>query len=764
MKKFLSFLLTFTVTFLCVCFLNSQSTAASEQILLEEDFEKEGLPDGFEVIEGNASVVDGALELTSPSTSQPSRVIFSVGEDLGDYIFEADVSFKSAVNDGRWASLMYRIQDEDYPYYQFAVRKGTAALNGIELALRTPSNTWDVQATNFYPEDFQYNETYRLKVIAKHDRVQQYINDQLVIDSDLVGTYLEGDLGFQVSGATVAFDNVKVTTRTQELPPLEESNAFLPDEPETNIVNAPTVISSEIPNQFDELEGVSSVLFPAELNDDGHVTVEGSPLTDILAASKEKVIPIIQVDDPNAVEGVIDALQSTSINDVHILSANVDILENIKSAYPIARGAILYEKNHLNKHDLKKLVEDANISRSFTVVLPEKHISIDNTHYFHTRAISVWGIGENASDLIHAGVDGIISSNPAETTAVFENYPERTIVQRPIVVAHRGVPSLAPENTMAGYHLSYELGTDLIETDVQRTKDGHLVIMHDTTVDRTTNGTGAVSELTLEEIRGLDAGSHFDEEFAGEKVPTFREFLEGFKGKDVLLLVELKGIGIEEQVLQEIIEIGMEENVVLQSFDMESVKKFREIAPQISVGYLYSTSVPDSPEQRIEDAERMLNYATSIGARLNASYGSLSEESITYMRQRGLINMHWTFRSQEPFKDLLKKGLIGPITDYTQWLSDGPTFIETPIKKRNLKVGKSATIQAKTFVNYRMDRSENLETTLYSHDNDSYVNVSGNTITALAPGRAEVFAVHTFNMLDEDWNLVSKPIEVNVSK
>ncbi|WP_198042658.1 glycerophosphodiester phosphodiesterase family protein [Oceanobacillus sp. AG] len=585
-----------------------------------------------------------------------------------------------------------------------------------------------------------------------------------MIDSDLVGTYLKGDLGFQVSGATVAFDNVKVTTSIQELPPLEESNAFLPEEPETNIVNAPTVISSEIPNQFDELEGVSSVLFPAELNDDGHVTVGGSTLTDILAASKEKVIPVIQVDDPNAVEGVIDALQSTSINDVHILSANVDILENIKSAYPIARGAILYEKNHLNKHDLKKLVEDANMSRSFTVVLPEQHISIDNTHYFHTRAISVWGIGENAYDLIHAGVDGIISSNPAETTAVFENYPERTIVQRPIVVAHRGVPSLAPENTMAGYHLSYELGADLIETDVQRTKDGHLVIMHDTTVDRTTNGTGAVSELTLEEIRGLDAGSHFDEEFAGEKVPTFREFLEGFKDKDVLLLVELKGIGMEEQVLQEIIEVGMEENVVLQSFDMESVKKFREIAPQISVGYLYSASVPDSPEQRIEDAERMLNYATSIGARLNASYGSLSEESITYMRQRGLINMHWTFRSQEPFKDLLKKGLIGPITDYTQWLSDGPTFIETPIKKRNLKVGKSATIQAKTFVNYRMDRSENLETTLYSHDNDRYVDVTGNTITALAPGRAEVFAVHTFNMLDEDWNLVSKPIEVNVSK
>src|SRR5690606_15665356 len=151
----------------------------------------------------------------------------------------------------------------------------------------------------------------------------------------------------------------------------------------------------------------------------------------------------------------------------------------------------------------------------------------------------------------------------------------------------------------------------------------------------------------------------FGEEFAGEKVPTFREYLEGFKGQDVVLLVELKGIGIEEQVLEEIMEVGVEDQVVLQSFNMESVKKYREISPEISVGYLYSASVPGSSEQRIKDAEQMLNYATTIGARLNSSYGSLSEESITYMRQRGLLNMHWTFRSQEPFENLLKQGLIG---------------------------------------------------------------------------------------------------------
>lgn len=560
-----------------------------------------------------------------------------------------------------------------------------------------------------------------------------------------------------------SLDDLRVSASEEAL--LEEdSNAFLPAEPETNMVNAPTIISNVIPDDFDNTEGISSVIFPAELNNNGEAMVGDTSLADMLTASRGKVIPIIQVNDMQAADGVIQALEFTSIQDVHILSTDVKILERIKDAYPIARGAIHYNKNHLNKHDLKKLVEDANISRSFTIVLPEKHVSIDTVYYFHTRAIAVWGIGGDTYDFIHAGVDGIITNDPEEAIEIFGQYPENTIIQRPIVVAHRGVPSLAPENTMAGYYLSYELGADLIETDLQQTKDGHIIVMHDATVDRTTNGTGAVADMTLEEIRSLDAGIKFGEEFAGEKVPTFREFLEGFKDKDVVLLVELKAVNIEEQVLQEIMEVGVEDKVVLQSFNMESIEKFREIAPQISLGFLYSASVPGTPEERIQEAEQMLNEATAIGARLNASYGSLSEESITYMRQRGLINMHWTFRSQEPFKDLLKKGLIGPITDYTQWLTDGPTFIETPIKKRNLKVGKSATIQAKTFVNYRTQKTENAETQLYLYDGQEYATADGNTITAVAPGTAHVFAMHPFNMLDENWNLVSKPIEVNVEQ
>ena len=100
-----------------------------------------------------------------------------------------------------------------------------------------------------------------------------------------------------------------------------------------------------------------------------------------------------------------------------------------------------------------------------------------------------------------------------------------------VVVGHRGTVKFAPENTVAAFKKAIELGADLIEIDVRETKDGHLVILHDASVDRTTNGSGPVAEMTLNQVKALDAGSWFAPEFAGEKIPTLEEALETMKGK-----------------------------------------------------------------------------------------------------------------------------------------------------------------------------------------------------------------------------------------
>lgn len=132
-----------------------------------------------------------------------------------------------------------------------------------------------------------------------------------------------------------------------------------------------------------------------------------------------------------------------------------------------------------------------------------------------------------------------------------ERGPNATDLQ-PLIVAHRGLLRHAPENTLANFRACLELRLGF-EFDVERTKDGHLVCIHDNTVDRTTNGTGKVSDLTLAQIRELDAGSWFDEKFAGEKVPTVDEVLQliaEYRQHDVLIAVDLKAENVGPDVVR----------------------------------------------------------------------------------------------------------------------------------------------------------------------------------------------------------------------
>lgn len=123
---------------------------------------------------------------------------------------------------------------------------------------------------------------------------------------------------------------------------------------------------------------------------------------------------------------------------------------------------------------------------------------------------------------------------------------------RPLIVAHRGLLLHAPENTLPNFRACFELRLGF-EFDVQRTKDGRLVCIHDGTVDRTTNGTGKVAELSLSELRAFDAGSWFDRGFAGEKPPTVDEVLalvSEYRQRDVLIAVDLKAANVEQEVVR----------------------------------------------------------------------------------------------------------------------------------------------------------------------------------------------------------------------
>jgi glycerophosphoryl diester phosphodiesterase len=149
---------------------------------------------------------------------------------------------------------------------------------------------------------------------------------------------------------------------------------------------------------------------------------------------------------------------------------------------------------------------------------------------------------------------------------------------RVVVIAHRGDHTKAPENTLAAIRRAIEVGCDYVEVDVRRTSDGALVVMHDSTVDRTTNGKGKVAELTLEEIRKLDAGSKKGKEWSAEKVPTFDEALTLCKGK-IKIYVDHKSAPPAE-VLAAIEKQGMLDQVVVYG-SVDVLREYKKLKPSV---------------------------------------------------------------------------------------------------------------------------------------------------------------------------------------
>jgi len=144
------------------------------------------------------------------------------------------------------------------------------------------------------------------------------------------------------------------------------------------------------------------------------------------------------------------------------------------------------------------------------------------------------------------------------------------------IVGHRGAAGVVPENTLKGFRYAIDLGVDCVECDVHLTRDSHLVVMHDETVDRTTNGSGSIRELDVATIRALDAGD-------GEQVPTLDEVLAVVQGK-VQLLCELKGEGVAEATVETVVARGMEGEVVFTSFDMRRIAKVKRLGDHLLTG------------------------------------------------------------------------------------------------------------------------------------------------------------------------------------
>ena len=244
-------------------------------------------------------------------------------------------------------------------------------------------------------------------------------------------------------------------------------------------------------------------------------------------------------------------------------------------------------------------------------------------------------------------------------------------------IAHRGPSGAAPENTLAAVRLAIAHRADVVENDIQRTSDGELVIMHDTTLTRTTDveqvfparAPWNVRDFTLAEIKQLDAGSWFGPEFAGERVPTLAEWVDAV-GQSAGMLMEPKAPelypGIEQDLDKELRSLPVFEralkrgDVVVQSFNHAWLRAYGDLAPDVPVGLLYGSRPTPA------DIEAAAAWADQV----NPALGVTDEATVDAVQAAGMEVHVWTVNGGADMRRAVRWGVDGVITNYPQVLED----------------------------------------------------------------------------------------------
>jgi glycerophosphoryl diester phosphodiesterase len=250
-----------------------------------------------------------------------------------------------------------------------------------------------------------------------------------------------------------------------------------------------------------------------------------------------------------------------------------------------------------------------------------------------------------------------------------------------LIIAHRGASGYEPENTMAAFEEAEKLGSDFIEYDVQFSKDRELVVIHDDTVDRTTEHTGSVDQYTLNELQGMDAGVSSSAEKKDKTISSFQEVMDRFAGK-MGMLIEIKDSklfpGIEEEVaeivrlyeqrhnyteftrngrLQGMTKVKNSSGIIIQSYDFDSTRRMHDLLPDTPVAALIH-------EDQHPLADETLDELTSYAAYINYTYDLLDEELVQKIHDRNRKVIAWTIQNDSDMERMKKLGVDGVITDY----------------------------------------------------------------------------------------------------
>lgn len=431
----------------------------------------------------------------------------------------------------------------------------------------------------------------------------------------------------------------------------------------SGIVNPPTVVC-DLATKETYVKLTESKTKPASvilrLNDKFNVVdAKGVKLCSFSELYKDtlkgKIIPIIYLSVEADVQRAIKLFaERYDLLDTAVMSDNPSYVKTVREKHPKIGGIV--EFNELE--DIYDAVRITNANLASVAVISQSIATKENVFYLQARFRTVWVRPENSQKLnlynsINSGAYGIVSEDYESVTKVLGEYDDFSSTRMPFVVAHRGLPNSYNENSVSGVKASIAAGATHLELDGYLTADNRIVMMHDYTIDRTSDGEGVVENYTLEKLQkfNLDLFEPY------EPIPSLDDVFGEMKGTDTVLLFEVKSEKVEiVNALKTALEKHrMQRQVVVITYHSKILEAMSRYLPEIPTANLASVF-----EDEMEDAIlnfRYLNTGTST------HFNGVTPEMNAVMRDRGIVGWYWTYDTVTDMNIAVSNGFTGLTTN-----------------------------------------------------------------------------------------------------
>ncbi len=702
--------------------------------------------------DSRAEVKDGALYLYG-GTASYDALFFTTGDNWTNYVVETDFTYLDAsgegLNNDGWAGILFRsnsVNDFYKGFVEISDANGTSegVLNG-KLNNQWYMNDYAETRANYTAGKIEVGGTYRIRIAVNENTASLYIGRYngtalgdwvhvITITDRFAPIHMQGTIGIMVGGGNdsryraIKIDNVSVSQIPGADRVYKEPNVADIYEAETGIVNPPVAVEM-LTAALPSVNGERAAVVIAEI--DSSLNVLGKNGSVLTTASKfidtyrKALIPAFIVDNEAEADAIARLIHEKELADAYVIAdANkASLVKRVRMANETTAhisGALIFDdiNSEAARTSARALVAD-NMSY---VAISRAPLTEETAFYFAARQVAAWSFANSTAEVyrgIANGYHGIISDSVSTIYDVYESITETTVSGQTVVIAHRGANDQAdvkyPENTLMGIRAAKEIwGAAAIELDFGLTKDNYVVLMHDDTVDRTTNGSGKVSSFTLEEIKALTV-----DYVAGKEttVPTLEEVIVLAKELDIVLYCHVKDMtDANIAAFSHLVEkYDFYENVLLfaateSNYNSNTDRVYSGTAynlnnsPVVTDGIVFTAgdkNILSSCVNHLEGVEQMKNALTQYNYQplfypyLNQ--GNLWREGSFYyqLSARGFVNTHSITDGQERMDKLAltESGCVGWLTDNPH-LSDGYHYaIDLSGEKLTFKVGETVSLE-----------------------------------------------------------------------